>query len=96
MIRAKLGRHGFAMMWASPTQLSDGRKATTSWRQGRPDPSFARTSSGRSPDDEWYITPYVEESTKKTFLELVLYDDNALVTKFYNLLASIEQTGFIK
>jgi hypothetical protein len=23
-------RHGFAMMWAPPTQLSDGRKATTS------------------------------------------------------------------
>jgi hypothetical protein len=28
---AKLERHGFTMMWASPTQLSDGRKATTSW-----------------------------------------------------------------
>jgi hypothetical protein len=36
--------------------MSDGRKATMSWRLCRHDAGFARMSSGRSPDDGRFAT----------------------------------------
>jgi hypothetical protein len=52
MMVAKRPRHGFAMTWASPT--CHPGSARMSWRLCRHDVGFAHTSSGQSPDDQYY------------------------------------------